>query len=578
MTFEDGQNLDVFSPSPSTPSMLPPDESRHNSIDNSRERPPSDGSQHSYHSFQPMSSRSIDIPTGLSNLLDVSDEQIAGMPMGESLLDTRMEVKEDSAVEESQEGHTTAGASGTVRQKSFTSPTHPDSLTIFHSLMQSPPSDSRHESVQFPTLVPPHADNSLPLSYAISPVTQSKVAEQTMYFTPRTAPAGQESFSLDPRRTESSPPSLPPLPPVSADSSFSEAEDILSALHSEVTSHRLLSENYEDELRVAHQLTTTLQEKLGKAEARIAEYKGELSRKREVNGRLKMTIRDLERIVDEAENEKSQRSVLDECSAGAMFILQERVRIAEERLAKENEEKSRMRDELENMHSQLADFTNVSLGDIIERETPASEDKEELEALRGQAIHFERTAHEWAQREHSMIIERDTILQEKEHMEKEYAASKEKNSQLETRLAELEEAIKTSQSKDGLERDAHDAELDDAHKRATLTEERVTILQQELEAQWKNAQKAADVESELKAAVREKEDDIQSKVAAIERLEHELEVINARLIEVESNWQESEQRASDLEAELTQAMDEKTDAEDQRDQVWFIFLIISDSF
>lgn len=402
----EGEGMDPFSGERNAPSLIPfpGDDIPRASLDSSRSsiRSHSQQSHQSHHSHRQNNSqdslvqavaisRSFEIPTGMTNLLDsypgdIEEPLLPHISMSDGLFDEMKEEMKDAVwMPDRNSGEVLVDADGeenvfsvmgtnasnaaTLRQRSFTLPL-PASNTFTATATPNKHADADESQTQ-PNLVhpapqTPHFHASLAQSSPamsrilreesfFSPSSSSRslskpsgngrnsvepktpihaISNMTAFFTPpqsappMSAPAGSTVFSpIEHRRVSSYPVDAPhdvDTHPMNINDLFDTSDKALHNLRKELTVKSALIEHLESELFASQSLVTSLTSRYNKARETAQHYKDEETKHKSNLGKLKKKCVELEGMIEEANGERSQRSLLDECTADAMRVLQER--------------------------------------------------------------------------------------------------------------------------------------------------------------------------------------------------------------------------------------------------------------
>jgi hypothetical protein len=605
LTFADQQDqhdeegmADPFSGERDAPSLIPfpGDDGPRPSMESSRSSLKSSSTRshkvtNSQESFHQTNSH-FDIPTSMSNLLDsypgeLEEPLLPHISMSDGLFaELREEMKEvdwippnapEAEVPEADFFSgvgTSASNAATLRQRSFTLPSNAseDARPIFNqSLAQSSPAMSRilREEVVFS----PKANGR---SSAEPPRTPAHVPQDvTQFFTPHSAPAHHSVFSpIDHRRSASHPVATggkrsdpTPAQVINASDLFGTEDALVQSLRSQLLVQTSLVEHLEGELVASQTLVNSLSERYRKARETAGYYKDEESKHKGNLSKLKRKCQELEGMIEEANGERSQRSVLDECTADAMRVLQERCLEAEEKCKREIHSRRTLESELSQLQDCLDSF-NATQHSLCLPEL----DGEELESLKARVGQLQVAEEQRKALEDELEMLRVENEQLQERLDRVAddspapAPKTQRKSAMElhsVEVTELREIIRhTSEELDEL-KTKYDEDIAER-------DSRIGELRQEVEMQWSRTESEQEKIEKLIAALEEKEnqlEEMQEHNERNERMENDYNALVTRCQEMEEEWQLSEKEKQDLLSDFTEATDIKYQLENERNAV-----------
>lgn len=362
---------------------------------------------------------------------------------------------------------------------------------------------------------------------------------------------------------------IPPTPPQPAHSrTASREEDIIWSLRTQLALQRELCAQYEIDLGARDELVQALTQRAEAAEKEREKGRNVLRNWKKKAGELERMCRTLEEEVDTSRQENMERSIMDEASGEALRMLHRQIAqlerekealqsadvsasqsregtisAKEEELRAKHDELQEKDTELERLHEDMKrrdDAERASRGDAKENSlVMAGEEERE----RHHTIEFA-----WAEERARMVTAHEALQVENN-----------------THADELQRALRATTDLDRV-CEALKAKEDEI---IALKSESAT-LKAELEAQWGHTEKAIedleaarrDVEiacgeietahqesAELRSHVEELQSDNEAQKA-------DLEALDAKLLSIEEEWSEGENRRNALEAELVRTGEE----------------------
>lgn len=273
----------------------------------------------------------------------------------------------------------------------------------------------------------------------------------------------------------------------------SKDESMLFALRTQLALQQDLCAQYEVDLAARDALVSALNHKLTSTEA-------EVKKRRDTGRGWRKKVMELERVcmhleeeVDRSRNESSDRSLMDEASSAAMRVMQQKIVAGEE-------ERLALAEKADRLQAML-DKRDVQERELREGIEKAGKEMEEMGNV--------STGGDDALRELLVVQERANEEERERHIEQE-----EKLFETCTQLGER---------------------VGQAETRAKEAEDKLKVVQDELEAQWKNTELAGERYETLSR------DQI--------KLSRELEGKERRIMEMEQEWADCENRRVELEAE-----------------------------
>lgn len=297
--------------------------------------------------------------------------------------------------------------------------------------------------------------------------------------------------------------------------------DMVIALRTQLAFHQELATQYERDLRSRDAHAQLMNTKLAAYEAEADKRAKAMRGMRKRVAELEKAARMLEDAAERSVQESFERSVLEGASGEAVRAL----------------------------HQQIVDLGTVQ-NEMVAREREQKEENERLkEELRERDESLERMRKEIERLESSDRDVEGRVREARERFERQEADTSvviEQHREIEIAWAEEQARMLR--------------EAEDLRKQLKSKENELTVLKQEVEAQWGNAEKMnAQVEEtrkRMKESEKERED-----------CRRELEVLEKRVGGMEVEWTESENRMDGLELELGKEREAKEHAERERDEV-----------
>lgn len=328
--------------------------------------------------------------------------------------------------------------------------------------------------------------------------------------------------------------------------------EVVQALRTQLALQQELATQYELDLRARDELVGVLSAKLEQIEREAEKRRGVVRGWKKKVAELERACRGLEDEVSESRQESFERSVMDEASGEAMRHLHRQISNLEREKADMEKREMLLREE-----QNLLSVRVKEKDDMIDRLREEVSKKDEEERALQEGIREVK--------EQMEVMGMQTLADSGEELkalvvkgEQAYAMEQERNRAAEFAWEEERARLTTVLGEVRAERDAARnelAELEGIRERLSVSEEEVTVLKREVEAQWTNTEA-----SSVKLEALEKERDA---------LRMDVEALEARTSEMELEWAESENKRVEMEAELSEAWSGKDDVEKERDQVSF---------
>lgn len=326
---------------------------------------------------------------------------------------------------------------------------------------------------------------------------------------------------------------IPPTPPKGTATHTrraSKEEDIIWSLRTQLALQQELCAQYEIDLGARDELVQALTARCEKNEQEGERRKGVLRSWKKKVGELERVCRGLEEEVERSREESWERSVMDEASGEALKCLQRRIETLEREKGEGERKAQEVLDEKERLENVLAQFKETvqdANGQSQIQVLGGLEDPESLEAL-------------VAKTEQTSVMERERHRLASLEWEEERAMLIMRGAQVETDREDL--AVK----------------LAAAQEQLTQRDNEYGVLKSELEAQWQHTENVGEMMKE-----RQKERDC---------LTEEVEGLERRIGEMAVEWNESENRKTEVEGEIREMVDAKEAAEREKEEVRSSFL------
>ncbi|KIJ18268.1 hypothetical protein PAXINDRAFT_110749 [Paxillus involutus ATCC 200175] len=387
--------------------------------------------------------------------------------------------------------------------------------TMFQSIMKS----SKHPEADI-------NDSSEAVVLYTNPEPDPFRADATTYYTPQTM--------------------IPPTPPQGTHSrTASREEDIIWSLRTQLALQQELCAQYEIDLGARDELVEALTGRLESAERENEKRKSVLRSWKKKAAELEKMCRHLEEEVDSSRQESMERSIMDEASGEALRQLHRQISQLER-------EKSDVEAKEETLRIQR---------DALERSVKGKDDEliRLQEALQGRDDN-ERALKEGIrdvkeqmdQITTSAEPEEDlrTIIAEKEHAGE---AERARHSVIELAWAEEQQRMLAAAAELQQKNVSLVTELASVREELSRENEERLLLKSEVEAQWQSTMKNGE--------------HIEQMTKERDALKGDIEALESKISTMEEEWNDSENRKSELEAELHDALDARDAVEKERDEL-----------
>lgn len=528
-------------------------------------------------------------PPDLSNIFDISDDRdLPTIPHDkeDSLLDSAIEIAES---DDQDDDDTSVLIPAVPREKVFTPPPRDSVLessptvrmpiqahdrshsfsfgqTVFHSMGADP--SSLHDPAKSPNKF-----GSVPRNRAVSDTVfhslvqstsaalgDSKRPEADINDTSTAIVAlGSPDREKDPfganSRTYYTPGTmLPPSPPPSNHTrTASREEDIIWSLKTQLALQTELCAQYEVDLSARNELVETLTARLVDVEKECDRRKNVVRAWRKKVTELEKCVRGLEEEVERSREDSLERSVMDEASGEALRMLHRQLANLEREKAEVEKRENGLKEELAQKVTEV-DVLKVELKkrDDSERELKdgilaAQEEFSSMGSQRQSVFHIDD------QEQFRALMAKNvqsTEQQEERHRLASVAWEEER-----TQLLADNDSVRVEQV-------ALQSQLTDVREDVVKKEHEVSVLRDELEAQWKTTEK---MNEQIDALSSERDS-----------LKAEVEELQERINTMEIEWNDSENKKTELDNEIQELWTVREELEHERDEVSEAFVIYID--
>lgn len=410
--------------------------------------------------------------------------------------------------------------------------------TVFQSMLRNSPK-------------PPEADindessSDLVVYSAGSPQPDPFSANANTYYTPQTM--------------------IPATPPQGAPKhsrKTSKEENIIFSLQTQLALQTELCGQYETDLRARDELVEILGKKLADVEKEESKRKSALRNWKKKVQELERACRYLEEEVEGSRQDSMERSVMDEASSEALRMLHRQIAGLERERSEWTRKEQIMQEEVQTLEALVKDRSEdvMNLKEVIwsrdesERELKEGirEAKEQIEMMGNISVG---------------LVDLEEL--KKLAMEKDQSGDTQKlNSRLEeTRLEqEKQELLNEIEGMQVVESGLRE-QLDSLRTQLDAKTAEFAILKGELEAQWghteKNSEKLESMEKEKRQIETERD-----------AFKRDVEELEGRIVTMEVEWNESENKRAELEAEVQETWTVKEILEKEKLDVRLTFPIL----
>jgi hypothetical protein len=320
---------------------------------------------------------------------------------------------------------------------------------------------------------------------------------------------------------------LPPSPPtavVGHARKSSKEDDIIWSLRTQLAIQQELNAQYEVDLGARDMLVSVLTQRVENAEKDSEKRRGVVRGWKKKVQELERLCRNLEEEVDRSREESMERSVMDEASGEALRQLHSHIA------------------GLEREKGELVRTSMI----LVDPSTKAKEMEEEVARLREELRQRDEIAQE-LQEDLRTAQEQIELLNTVGAMDDE--------SRIAGITAASEEQERHRQAEEDWEKERKELrqEAEAVTKALAKKEEEVVVLREELEAQWKNTERAGESMAQLK----EERNVLQSEVVALE----------AKIESMELEWNDADNRRSEAENTLHVVFAEREIIDQEKMQV-----------
>lgn len=410
--------------------------------------------------------------------------------------------------------------------------------TVFHSLARSSASSSEKSRLSdsssiFKSRSRALSDGVFQRGSMTSPeadINDDSGAELVVYAGPPTEPP--DPFRANATTYYTPQTMIPPTPPQNSTHSrkSSKEDDVNWSLRTQLALQQELCAQYEIDLGARDELVQSLTERCEKVEKEGERRRGVLRTWKKKVGELERACRGLEEEVSRGREESFERSVMDEASGEALKCLQRRIGTLEREKAEEEKKTKTILEQKEALEKQVA---RLEIQTSASKEhTHVDDSSSNIAELKSLVVNTEQAS--VAERERHRIAEFEWL--------EERALLISRGAQVETSREELS------------------VELSAAQEQLKQKDNEYGVLKSELEAQWKHTEST----SEKMQEVQQERDALKGDIVI---LKEEIEGFERRVGEMAVEWNESESRRTELEAEIQETLDVKEVIEKQKEDV-----------
>ncbi|KAJ3729156.1 hypothetical protein DFJ43DRAFT_1000723 [Lentinula guzmanii] len=411
-----------------------------------------------------------------------------------------------------------ADATDSPSQSSLRSRSRALSDTVFHSMLRSSPIITK----------PPEADindessSELVVYDPAKPEPDPFSATANTYYTPQTM--------------------IPVTPPKGLPKharKTSREDSLIVSLQTQLSLQTELCGQYETDIRARDEMVQILGQKLNDLEKEELKRKGILRAWKKKVAELERTCRFLEEEVEGSRQESMDRSIMDEASGEALRMLHRQIAGLEREKGDMARREEALRDEVQALETIVQDRSEEILS---LKETVWSRDESQRELQQG----LQEAQEQIEQMGNISMVTMDlssVVGDAKNDGEKEEERERHRLAEIQWEKQRTDMIMTTEKAK--AETVALEGENEKLRQQLKTTEDELTILKNELEAQWGHSEKASE---RIEALAKEK-DESEKENRALKRIGN-----------MEEEWEESENRRVDLE-------DAKASLEDEMHQV-----------
>jgi chromosome segregation ATPase len=379
---------------------------------------------------------------------------------------------------------------------------------------------------------------------------------------------------VDHRRTASSPIALARKngrlsKDVAAAELFGTEDELVQSLRSQLLVQTTLVEHLEGELTASQSLVGSLSERYHKAREAAAHYKEEEAKHKQNLSKLKRKCHELEGMIEEANGERSQRSLLDECTADAMRVLQERCLEAEEKCKREVQNRKTIEGELHHLQECLDSFNSTQQSLYI----PEVADGEEAESLKGRIKQLQLAEEQRKVLEDELEMLRIENEQLQERVDRLTDGSprvqRESTAVLHSvEVTDLREIVRQSSEELDELKEKYNEEI-------ANRDEEIEKLRAEVSAQWTNTETGQQKVGKLMVALEEKANLLEEMEHQNEQMELGCQELLTRCQELEEECQVLGKQKQEMLEDNAKMVEIKQLLESERSAVSFYYVLMS---
>lgn len=352
-------------------------------------------------------------------------------------------------------------------------------------------------------------------------------------------------------------PATPPKGAAKHNRKTSKEENLIISLQTQLALRTELCSQYEADLKARDELVEILGKKLSDVEKEDAKRKTSLRSWRKKVQDLERACRQLEETVEESRQESMERSVMDEASGEALRMLHRQIASLEREKTDWLRKEHALQEEVETLEGLVRERSEDIMNLKESLWTRDESDRELKEGIRE------------AKEQIDMMGNISVGVFDEEELKRLLAERDQKSSE-ETqrfRTVELElrqelEEVKTKHEGLEVQKVRLEEQLQEVNQQLSTRNDEYATLKTELEAQWGHTENAGTKVQTLEKGLVE---------LAQERdgLKFELDELEARTANMEVDWNESENKCNELEAELQEVWNLKDSLEKDRGEVGF---------
>jgi hypothetical protein len=506
-------------------------------------------------------------PPEVTNIFNMSQRDVPPITANSAapLLDDAVEIFDTDQSMEDETQH--------VPQRPAPSPTvvlspKETNHSIYHSMETSKaPSHDRSHSFSFGQTVfhPMPKDHSKPQPLGIAPTIEPSpgrnraVSESMFHALSRSnknpesdindsspaavvlysAPSAERASNLSPPPSEPDPfranattfytpgTLLPPSPPTAIIGHArkpSKDEDLIWSLRTQLAIQQELCAQYEVDLGARDTLVSVLTQRAETAEKENEKRRGVVRGWKKKVQELERLCRNLEEEVDRSREESVERSVMDEASGEA----------------------------LRQLHRQIAGLEREK-GELVRTSMIFLDPPAKIKEMEDEIAKIREELHQRDETERELQEDLRTAREQVELLNTVGALDDESRIMCVTAASEEQERHRRAEEEWEEERKTLRREAEEATEALAKKEEEMVVLREELEAQWKNTERAGESIAQLK----EERNVLQSEVVALE----------AKIESMELEWNDADNRRSEAENTLQEVFVEKETLEQEKGKV-----------